>query len=131
MMTDPIADMLTRIRNALRIRIEDVSIPHSKAKEALAVVLEREGYIGEHRVQGEGKHKVLIVDLKYGPDGEKIVTVIRRESRPGRRRYKKHDELPPILSGLGIQVISTSKGLKSDRECRKEKIGGEVLCTVY
>ena len=131
MMTDPIADMLTRIRNGLRIRKDVVSIPLSTLKVALAEVLKREGYIASFKVEGEGTTANLVVELKYGNDGEAVVSIIRRESRPGRRVYAGAAELRPVLNGLGISVVSTSKGLFSDRECREKNIGGEVLCTVW
>ena len=131
MMTDPIADMLTRIRNALRIRRDEVRMPKSSVKRGIAEVLKREGYVKSVREEGDGIEASLIIDLKYGPDGEDVISVLRRESRPGRRLYSKVDELRPVLSGLGITIISTSQGILSDRECRKKRVGGEVLCTVY
>ncbi|MGE0430970.1 MAG: 30S ribosomal protein S8 [Planctomycetota bacterium] len=132
MMTDPIADMLTRIRNGLRIERQSVKMPHSRIKEGIAEVLKREGYIRDFREStDESGKKSLTVFLKYGPDGENVVIYIQRVSRPGCRIYRRCDELKPVLNGLGIQVVSTSKGVKSDRECREERLGGEVLCKVY
>ncbi|MEZ6184699.1 MAG: 30S ribosomal protein S8 [Planctomycetota bacterium] len=137
MMTDPIADMLTRIRNALHIRADRVKVPQSKLKTRIAEVLEREGYItGFRRMDsqpgdGIGPQGWLEIDLKYGPEGEDIIQVIKRESKPGRRRYSKAQELRPVLNGLGIAILSTSKGVLSDREARARNVGGEILATVY
>lgn len=131
MMTDPIADMLTRIRNALRVRKDKVRIPRSKIKLAIADALKREGYIDGFREIGEGIDQEIEVDLKYGPDGEEVISSITRASRPGLRMYRGTQELKPVLNGLGISVISTSQGILSDRECRERKIGGELLCSVW
>lgn len=137
MMTDPIADMLTRIRNALHIRADRVKIPKSKLKARIAEVLEREGYIKGCRQlesqpgDGIGPQGWLELDLKYGPEGEDIIQVIKRESKPGRRTYRKATELNPVLNGLGIAILSTSKGVLSDREARARNVGGEVLATIY
>ena len=130
-MTDPIADMLTRIRNANRLHREHVDMPASKAKEGIARVLKDEGYIRSYKVEDEGKQGLLRVYLKYGPESEFVITAIKRESKPGRRVYKGADDLKGVLGGLGIAVISTSKGIKSDRECRAERLGGELLCSVW
>ena len=137
MMTDPIADMLTRIRNALHIRAATVKVPKSKLKARIAEVLQREGYIVGHRlmesVAGDkiGPQGWIELDLKYGPEGEDIINVIKRESKPGRRLYRKAEELRPVLNGLGIAILSTSKGVLSDREARARNVGGEVLATIY
>ena len=132
MMTDPIADMLTRIRNGLRIERQSVKMPYSRVKAGIADVLKREGYIRDYREnEEEGGKKSLTVFLKYGPDGEMVILHIQRVSRPGCRIYRRCDELKPVLNGLGIHVVSTSRGVKSDRECRNERLGGEVLCKIY
>ena len=132
-MTDPIADMLTRIRNANVAMHDDVSMPSSKLKEALAAVLEKEGYIKSFRVdQEEGKpSKTLTIDMKYSEARERVITGIRRVSKPGLRVYTKADSVPRVLGGLGVAVVSTSKGLLTDREARSQRIGGEVLCYVW
>lgn len=130
MMTDPIADMLTRIRNAVRVERPHVEMPLSKVKRGLADVLKREGYIWDWaEVQGESAPQ-LRIDLKYGPNGERVIRSIRRISKPGRRIYSKAKDLRPILNGLGISVISTSRGVVSDREARQRNLGGEVLCEI-
>jgi small subunit ribosomal protein S8 len=132
-MTDPIADMLTRIRNANVAMHDDVTMPSSKLKEALAAVLEKEGYIQSFRVdQEEGKpSKTLTIDMKYSEARERVITGIRRVSKPGLRVYTKADAVPRVLGGLGVAVVSTSKGLLTDREARSQRIGGEVLCYVW
>ena len=132
-MTDPIADMLTRIRNANVAMHDDVSMPSSKLKEALAQVLAREGYIdGFHVAEQQGRPgKTLTIDMKYSPDRQRVISGVRRVSTPGLRVYTKADRIPRVLGGLGVAVVSTSKGLMSDREARKRRIGGEVLCYVW
>jgi small subunit ribosomal protein S8 len=131
MMTDPIADMLTRIRNALRIERPVVDIPHSREKQALADVLQREGYIWDYEVHGEPPMRLLRINLKYGPNGERVIQHIERVSKPGCRVYSKVAQLKPILQGIGIQIVSTSQGLLSDREARTKKLGGEVLAKIW
>lgn len=133
MMTDPIADMLTRIRNAVRIEHPQVRLPLSKVKRGLAEVLKREGYIWDwSELQDEGvPGKELLLDLKYGPNGERVIQHIKRVSKPGRRVYSRAAQLRPVLNGLGISVISTSRGVISDREARQRNLGGEVLCEVW
>ena len=131
MMTDPIADMLTRIRNAITIERPYVDIPCSKLKIALANVLQREGYIWEHEIIDSKPAPTLRVMLKYGPNGERVIQHISRDSKPGRRNYCTVDNLPVVLQGLGIKVLSTNKGLLSNREAKAQGVGGEVLCTVY
>jgi len=131
MMTDPIADMLTRIRNAVRVERPHVDIPLSKVKRGLAEVLKREGYIWDWEEMADKPHSHLRVHLKYGPNGERIIRRIRRVSKPGRRIYKGSDGLKPILGGLGISILSTSRGVISDREARQRRLGGEVLCEVW
>ena len=130
-MTDPIADMLTRIRNALRIRRASVRIPRSKIKVGIAEVLKKEGYIEDFTLVGEGVQGSIDIRLKYGPDGEVVISRIERQSKPGRRVYGRIKDLKPVLNGLGIAVLSTSKGILSDREARRQRVGGEVLCTVW
>ena len=133
MMTDPIADMLTRIRNAVRIERPQVEMPSSKVKRGLAEVLKREGYIWDWQEQEDVAHpaKQLRIDLKYGPNGERLIQHIRRVSKPGRRVYSGAHQLRPVLGGLGISIISTSRGVISDREARQRKLGGEVLCELW
>jgi small subunit ribosomal protein S8 len=131
MMTDPIADMLTRIRNAVRVERPHVQMPLSKVKKGLAEVLKREGYIWDwEEVQAEPASQLRIY-LKYGPNGEKVIRHIKRVSKPGRRVYSGSADLRPILNGLGISIISTSRGVVSDREARQRKLGGEVLCELW
>ena len=128
-MTDPIADMLTRIRNGQKARKVSVSMPSSKSKEAVANVLKDEGYILDYKVEGEGATKSLVVDLKYFK-GEPVIEKIERTSRPGLRIYRGKEELPKVLGGLGVAIVSTSAGVMSDRQAREKGIGGEVLCIV-
>ena len=133
MMTDPIADMLTRIRNAVRIERPLVQMPHSKVKRGVAEVLKREGYIWDWHEQDaeDAPGKELSIDLKYGPNGERVIRHIKRVSKPGRRVYSRANALKPILNGLGISIISTSRGVVSDREARQKNLGGEVLCELW
>ena len=131
MMTDPIADMLTRIRNAVRIERPQVEMPLSKVKRGLADVLKREGYIWDWQEVVAEPVKQLRLDLKYGPNGERVIQHIRRISKPGRRVYSRAKDLRPILKGLGICVLSTSRGVVSDREARQRNLGGEVLCEIW
>lgn len=130
MYTDPIADMLTRIRNASAARKNEVILPYSKFKANLAQLLSKEGFVG---VVGEltGEHKMLQIGLKYDASGETIIAGIKRVSKPGQRIYLSADRLPRTNSGLGITVVSTSKGLMTDKQARKEKVGGEVVCQVW
>lgn len=123
--------MLTRIRNAVRVRRTRVTIPSSKLKVGVAAVLKSEGYIADYDVVDDGLQGVLRIDLKYGPRGEDLIHEIRRFSKPGCRKYAKVGELPDVLDGLGIAIVSTSSGVLSDRACRRKGVGGEVLCTVY
>ncbi len=131
MMTDPIADMLTRIRNAVRIELQFVDMPTSKVKRGVADVLKREGYIWDFEVQADQPSDHLRLNLKYGPNGERVIRHIRRISKPGRRVYSGASDLRPILNGLGISIVSTSRGVMSDREARQQNVGGEVLCEVW
>lgn len=129
-MTDPIADMLTRIRNALQARHETVEIPASKEKTAIAEILKNEGFITEFTVTGEVK-KTITITLKYGPNGEKVISGLKRISKPGLRAYAKVDSIPRVLNGLGIAIISTSEGMMTDKEARAKHVGGEVLAYVW
>jgi len=129
-MTDPIADLLTRIRNAASLNRARVGIPHSKVKENVCRVLKQEGFIGDYRITTDGA-KILQVYLKYGPDGEKVINEIARVSKPGCRVYKPTGKIPKVLGGMGILIVSTPKGMLSDRQCREQKIGGEVIARVW
>jgi small subunit ribosomal protein S8 len=131
MMTDPIADMLTRIRNAVRIERPTVEMPASKVKKGVADVLKREGYIWDWTEVEDQPVQKLRLELKYGPNGERLIQHIQRVSKPGRRVYSRARELRPILQGLGISVVSTSRGVVSDREARQRNLGGEVLCQIW
>ena len=130
MMTDPIADMLTRIRNGLQARHEVVEIPASKEKVEIARILKEEGFITDYSVSGDVK-KVMTVTLKYGQNKEKVITGIKRISKPGLRVYAKVENLPRVLNGLGIAIISTSNGMMTDREARAKHCGGEVVAYVW
>ena len=130
-MTDPIADMLTRIRNANSVYHDKVEIPGSKIKTAIAEVLKQEGFIRDYTFAQDTKQGVLTVFLKYGSNREKVITGIQRISRPGLRQYSRRKDLPRVLGGLGIAVISTSKGIMSDKEARKLGLGGEVIAYVW
>ncbi|MHC4063404.1 MAG: 30S ribosomal protein S8 [Planctomycetota bacterium] len=131
MWSDPIADMLTRIRNAIRVRKRRVNIPASKVKVGIARVLKEEGYIEDFDVIDDAKQGQLRIDLKYGPRGEDLIHSIERRSRSGRRVYVAVEEVPRVLDGLGVAIVSTSQGILSDRVCREKRVGGELLCAVY
>ena len=131
MMTDTIADMLTRIRNAVRVEHSHVDIPHSKLKYGVADVLKREGYIWEFEVVTTESAPVLRIRLKYGPNGERVIQHMKRVSKPGRRVYQRANLLKPVLNGLGINILSTNRGVVSDREARQNNVGGEVLCEIW
>jgi small subunit ribosomal protein S8 len=128
---DPIADFLTRIRNAQMAKHDTVEIPYSKMKAEIARILKEEGYISDFSEKGAGAEKVLIVELKYGPDGQRGIAGLRRMSRPGRRVYRKQKEIPRVLDGLGVAILSTSQGILTDHQARSRGVGGEVLCFVY
>jgi small subunit ribosomal protein S8 len=128
---DPIADMLTRIRNAIRVNDVKVNIKANKVCEGIAKVLLEQGYIsGYDRIANSNNQDTLRIDLKYGPYGEKVIHAIKRCSKPSCRVYRKMDDLPVVLGGMGIAVISTSLGVMSDQQCREKKVGGELLCVV-
>jgi len=130
MMTDPVGDMLTRLRNALHAGHKTVEMPGSRMKEQVARVLREEGYIEDYRVAGELPHRMLKVYLKYGPLGEKVIHEVQRVSRPGCRVYRSVRSLGHVRNGLGIWIVSTNQGLMSDRDCRRLNVSGEVLCSV-
>lgn len=131
MMTDPIADMLTRIRNGNSVKHESVDVPASNIKKEIAQILLDEGFIKGYDVIEDGKQGIIRIELKYGSHGEKVISGIKRISKPGLRVYVKSDEIPRVLGGLGIAILSTSKGIMTDNKARKEGIGGEVLCYVW
>jgi len=131
MMTDPIADMLTRIRNANKARFETVDIPASKLKVNLAKILKDEGYIKNYKLTKDNKQGILQIFLKYGQKGEPVITEIKRVSKPSRRVYVNKETIPQVRTGLGLAVLSTSKGILTDKEARKQQIGGEVICTFW
>ncbi len=128
--SDTIADMLTRIRNATRNKAPRVDCRNSKICRGIAAVLKEEGYINDFTVIDDGRQGILRIDLRYGPHGEQLIHSIRRESKPGRRVYRGVNDLPRPLAGLGISIVSTPKGVLSDRKARKEHVGGELLCTI-
>ena len=130
-MTDPIADLLTRVRNANAARHEVVEVPSSNVKKAIANILLQEGYIKELEEYNDGVVPMLRISLKYGADKERVITGLKRISKPGLRVYCKKDEIPRVLSGLGVAIISTSNGLLVDREARKAGLGGEVVCYIW
>ena len=130
MWSDPISDMLTRIRNGVRVRRKQVNVPSSKLKVGIAKVLQDEGYIESYSVIDDTRQGILRIDLKYGPRGEDVVRQLQRVSKPSRRVYRSVEDLPRVMDGLGIAIVSTNKGVLSDRRCRDENVGGELLCTV-
>lgn len=131
MMTDPVADMLTRIRNAIAIERPYVDIPSSKLKQGIADVLKREGYIWNYEVIEEPPQDTIRVQLKYGPNGEQVIQKIIRTSKPGRRQYAGVAQTPEVMQGMGICILSTSQGVLSNREAKAKGIGGEILCTIW
>jgi small subunit ribosomal protein S8 len=131
MMTDPIADMLTRIRNANSIKRKQTSMPASKLKVAVAQALKEEGFISDYAVEAGSPRSTLTVTLRYGPDGQSVIRTIERISKPGRRVYSGSGKLPRVVRGQGIFVLSTPRGVLSDRVARRERVGGEVLCKVF
>lgn len=131
LITDPIADMLTRIRNALVAKHDSVDVPASNMKLAIAEILLNEGYIKSYTVSEEGVEKMMNIVLKYGPNRQRVITGLKRVSKPGLRVYARKDKLPKVLNGLGIAIISTSRGIMTDREARKQGVGGEVLAYIW
>ena len=130
-MTDPIADMLTRIRNANVVKHETVDVPASNMKKELSRILLEEGFIRGYDVIEDGKQGIIRIQLKYGQTGERVISGLKRISKPGMRVYAANQEIPKVLNGLGISIISTSKGILTDRQARKENVGGEVICYVW
>ena len=130
-MTDPIADMLTRVRNANMVKHETVDVPASNMKKEIARILLEEGFIRGYDVIEDGKQGIIRIQLKYGQMSERVITGIKRISKPGMRVYAAKDEVPKVLNGLGISIISTSKGILTDKQARKEGVGGEVICYVW
>lgn len=130
-MTDPIADMLTRIRNANAVGHEKVEIPGSNIKRAIAQILKDEGFIRDAEFIDDDKQGVIRLFLKYGKDNERVITGLKRISKPGLRVYVGHDNIPRVLGGLGIAILSTSQGIMTDKEARKKRVGGEVICYVW
>ncbi len=131
MMTDPIADMLARIRNAGRAGHREVALPSSRMKHSIASVLQKEGLLGEVRVEERAGHPTLVLGIRYGEGGRPLIDGLRRASRPGRRVYVGRAEVPRVRRGLGVAVLSTSKGVLSDRDAREQSVGGELLCEVW
>ena len=131
MVTDPIADMLTRIRNANQMRYKEVEVPASKIKNEIARILKEEGFISDYKVKKNNVQDSLVLNLKYGDKKERVITGLKRISKPGLRVYAKAEEIPSVLSGLGIAIISTSKGLMTDKDARRESLGGEVLAYIW
>ena len=129
-LTDPIADMLTRIRNANAAKHSTVAVPFSNIKESIANILKNEGYIVDYEIKEEGAKKDIVVSIKY-VDGEAVIKGLKRISKPGRRVYSSVENLPKVLGGLGIAIVSTPKGVLTDKECRKHNVGGEVLCYAW
>jgi small subunit ribosomal protein S8 len=130
-MTDPVADMLTRIRNAYSAKHQKVDVPISRTKLEIARILKEEGFINNYKVIGDGVRRNIRVYLRYGAKGELVVSKIERVSKPGCRVYVNSTSIPKVLGGLGINILSTSRGLMTDRQARRDKIGGEILCRVY
>jgi small subunit ribosomal protein S8 len=130
-MTDPIADMLTRIRNANMSYQDEVAIPRSRLKEEIARVLQREGYVTSFRVEGDAPKQRIVIEMKYGPERERTITGLKRVSRPGHRVYADRSRLPRVLGGLGVAILSTSQGLLTDRQASRSGVGGEVLCYIW
>ncbi len=130
-MSDPLSDMLTRIRNAGMVKFDSIELPCSKFKVGVAEILKREGYISGYQVIDNDKQGILKIDLKYDKRNDRIITGLRRVSKPSRRIYVKYDKIPKVMSGLGVAIVSTSKGILTDKEAREMKIGGELLCEVW
>ncbi|MGQ9630324.1 MAG: 30S ribosomal protein S8 [bacterium] len=131
MYTDPIADMLTRIRNANRVYHEKVDVPASSEKLRIAEILKEEGFISNYKRIEDGKQGIIRIYLKYGPNRERVITGLERVSKPGLRQYVRWNKVPRVFGGMGVAIISTSKGILTDRECKKLRVGGELLCRVW
>jgi small subunit ribosomal protein S8 len=130
-MSDPLADMLTRIKNAGMVRYETVDVPMSNLKVGVAKVLRQEGYIKDYQIIEDNKQGILRIELKYGPNDEAVISGLRRVSKPGLRQYVKADKIPDVMSGLGVSILSTSKGIMTDRDARRQRLGGEILCEAW
>jgi len=130
-MTDPIADMITRIRNGVRARLPKIDVPASRLKSEIARILKDEGYIAGYQIVESQPHNVLKIFLKYGPDKESVITGLKRVSKPGLRKYTKAKGLPQVLNGLGIAIVSTSRGVVTDKTARSLNAGGEIICEVW
>ncbi len=131
MLTDPIADMLTRVRNAVMIRTEKVDIPASKMKVEIAKIMKEEGFIKSYKIIKDKKQGVLRVSLKYTPENESVLTGLKRVSKPGRRVYVGKSEIPRVMGGVGVAILTTPKGILTDKECHRDGVGGEVLCYIW
>ena len=131
MVTDPIADMLTRVRNANQMRDKEVEVPASKLKEEIARILKEEGFINDYKIKKNDVQNIIVLSLKYTEKKERVITGLKRISKPGLRVYVKADEVPKVLNGLGIAILSTSKGVMTDKNARKENLGGEVLAYIW
>jgi len=131
MVTDPIADLLTRVRNANQMRDKEVEVPASKIKEEIARILKEEGFINDYKIKKQDVQNMIVLSLKYTEKKERVITGLKRISKPGLRVYVKADEVPKVLNGLGIAILSTSKGLMTDKNARKENLGGEVLAYIW
>ncbi|MEW6429621.1 MAG: 30S ribosomal protein S8 [Thermodesulfobacteriota bacterium] len=130
-MTDPLADMLTRIRNGLQVRFESIDVPASNLKKGVAEILKQEGYISGYQTAEEDGRPTLRINLKYDEHHQGVIVGLKRVSKPGRRVYVAHDQIPKVMSGLGISILSTSRGIMADKSARAEKVGGELLCQVW
>ena len=131
-MSDPLADMLTRIRNAGMVKFDTVDMPYSKMKGQLAKIMKDAGYIDNYKViEDDGPQNTLRLNLKYDANGERVITGLRRVSKPGRRVYARHNEIPKVMSGLGVAILSTSQGVITDRQARDTKVGGEIVCEIW
>ena len=131
MVTDPIADMLTRVRNAIQMRYKEVEVPASKNKIEIAKILKEEGFISDYKINENGSFKVMTLALKYGNRKESVITGLKRISKPGLRVYVKAQDVPRVLNGLGIAIITTSKGIMTDKQARRESLGGEVMAYIW
>ncbi|MFH7325292.1 30S ribosomal protein S8 [Desulfurivibrio sp. C05AmB] len=130
-MSDPLADMLTRIRNAGMVGHESVMVPLSKIKQGMAEILKQEGFIGAYEIVEDNKQGMIRITLRYDENNARVISGIRRKSKPGRRLYVKHDQIPKVMSGLGVAILSTSKGVMTDKQARSQQVGGEILCEVW